>query len=127
MAAVSANVNPVWLAMSRLRRRRFGDCVALCDSVLSNPTAAASSSSAPGADLAALSLKTRALTAAARGAVDDADLDVDGVAELLFDDSGKAGDDRGWGAVSDRAWCYCSSLRRWGSFVGRCKRAALFS
>lgn len=62
------DMNPVWLAHSRLRRRRFDDCIDVCSSVLDrNPY-----------DQAVWYLKTRALTL--KQWIDDSELEAEGIA-----------------------------------------------
>lgn len=58
-----AGCNPVWLAQSRLRRRRFDDCIELCTQVLEERPL----------DQAAWYLKARALTL--KNWVDDTEIE----------------------------------------------------
>lgn len=61
-------MNPIWLAHSRLRRRKFDDCIDVCTSVLNcNPY-----------DQAVWYLKTRALTL--KQWIDDSELEEEGIA-----------------------------------------------
>ena len=71
-------VDPLWLALSRHRRRRFDECLAGCDALLLENNR----------DSAALLLKTKALTSQAY--FDDTELEEEGVAELLLDDNATA-------------------------------------
>jgi tetratricopeptide repeat protein 8 len=71
-------MDPLWLACSRYRRRRFDDCLTGCDALLQENSR----------DSAALLLKTKALTSQAY--YDDTELEEEGVAELLLDDNATA-------------------------------------
>mmetsp|Transcript_25087 Transcript_25087/g.34412 ORF Transcript_25087/g.34412 Transcript_25087/m.34412 type:complete len:510 (-) Transcript_25087:115-1644(-) len=71
-------VDPVWLAMSRMRQRKFESCVETCDKILV----------ANQRDQAALFLKCRALTW--ENYTHEADMEEEGVAELLLDDNATA-------------------------------------
>ncbi|EFJ39613.1 TRP protein for flagellar function [Volvox carteri f. nagariensis] len=67
-------VNPVWLAQSRLRRRKFDSCIELCTGILEkNPY-----------DQAVWYLKTRALTL--KNWIDDLEIEEEGVADVLMDE-----------------------------------------
>lgn len=68
-------MDPTYLALSRLRRRRFKQCIEGCTSLLAqNPL-----------DQAVWYLNARAMTAEA--CVDETELEEEGVAELLLDDN----------------------------------------
>lgn len=72
---VAAKLNPAFLALSRLRRRRFDDSIAGCTEQLAiNPL-----------DKAVWFIKLRALTG--KAFVDDMDMEEEGVAEILMDDN----------------------------------------
>ncbi|GFR50306.1 hypothetical protein Agub_g12497 [Astrephomene gubernaculifera] len=67
-------INPVWLAQSRLRRRKFDSCIELCTGILEkNPY-----------DQAVWYLKTRALTL--KNWIDDLEIEEEGVADVLMDE-----------------------------------------
>lgn len=71
-------VDPVWLSMSRFRRRKFAACGEACDRLLkTNPR-----------DQAVMFLKCRSL--ACETYVDDTEMEDEGVAELLLDDNATA-------------------------------------
>ncbi|XP_071963658.1 tetratricopeptide repeat protein 8-like [Antedon mediterranea] len=68
-------MDPLYLAMSLYRRRKYDDCVKICSQLLEkNPY-----------DQASWSLKTRALTAQVY--VDEVDVDEEGIAEMIMDDN----------------------------------------
>ncbi|XP_033630596.1 tetratricopeptide repeat protein 8-like [Asterias rubens] len=68
-------MDPMYMACSLFRRRKFDDCVNICTQLLEkNPY-----------DQAAWSLKTRALTEQVY--VDEIDVDEEGIAEMLMDDN----------------------------------------
>ncbi|XP_033115930.1 tetratricopeptide repeat protein 8-like [Anneissia japonica] len=68
-------MDPLYLAMSLYRRRKYEDCVKICSQLLEkNPY-----------DQASWSLKTRALTAQVY--VDEVDVDEEGIAEMIMDDN----------------------------------------
>ncbi len=68
-------MDPVYLAMSKLRRRKYDDAVQICTSLLEqNPY-----------DQAAWYLKCRSLTC--KNWVDDTDMEDEGVAEILMDEN----------------------------------------
>ncbi|GIL88321.1 hypothetical protein Vretimale_15095 [Volvox reticuliferus] len=72
--AHAQGINPVWLAQSRLRRRKFDSCIEVCTSVLEkNPY-----------DQAVWYLKTRALTL--KNWIDDLEIEEEGVADMLMDE-----------------------------------------
>ncbi|KAG2493544.1 hypothetical protein HYH03_008358 [Edaphochlamys debaryana] len=67
-------LNPVWLAQSRLRRRKFDSAIEVCTSILEkNPY-----------DQAVWYLKTRALTL--KNWIDDLEIEEEGVADILLDE-----------------------------------------
>ncbi|KXZ42612.1 BBS8 protein [Gonium pectorale] len=67
-------LNPVWLAQSRLRRRKFDECIEVCTNILDkNPY-----------DQAVWYLKTRALTL--KNWIDDLEIEEEGVADVLMDE-----------------------------------------
>jgi hypothetical protein len=68
-------VDPFYLAHCRFRRRRYDECIAVCTKLLTdNPY-----------DKAVWLLKCQAF--AARGYVDDTELEEQGIADMLFDDN----------------------------------------
>lgn len=71
-------MNPVFLAMSRLKRRKFDDCIELCTKYLESQPF----------DQAVWFIKCRALTL--KNYIDDSDMEEEGVAELLMDDNAMA-------------------------------------
>jgi len=73
------NVDPLWMAMSRYRRRKFSSSISLCDNILN----------VNGPDVAALFLKTRSATV--ENYIDDADFqDEEGIAEMILDENSTA-------------------------------------
>ncbi|GAB5356894.1 hypothetical protein AAMO2058_000327600 [Amorphochlora amoebiformis] len=68
-------INPVFLARSKFRRRKFQECVDLCTNTLASNSY----------DMAVWFLKCRALTMI--DYVDDTDIEEEGVAEILMDDN----------------------------------------
>ena len=77
-AAVQAQVDPLWRAMSDLRRRRHEAAAEACTELLgANPY-----------DQAAWYVKTRALTMEAW--IDDTEVEEEGAAEILMDDNAMA-------------------------------------
>jgi len=71
-------IDPVWLAQSKLRRRKYDECIDICTKILAeNPL-----------DKAVWFLKCRALTL--REWIDDTDLEEDGIGDLLLDDNATA-------------------------------------
>ena len=68
-------LDPSWLALSRLRRRRFSECIQGCTSILLDSPY----------DQLAWAMKTRAMATEAQ--IDETDLEEEGVAELLLDDN----------------------------------------
>ena len=71
-------MDPVFLAMSKLRRRKFDDCAQICTELLAeNPY-----------DRAVWFMKTRALTLS--NWIDDTEMEEEGVAEMLMDDNAMA-------------------------------------
>jgi len=75
----AANVmNPMFLAQSKLRRRKFDECIALCDQALALQPL----------DRHAWFIKTRALTL--KNELLDIDLEEEGLAELMLDENAMA-------------------------------------
>jgi tetratricopeptide repeat protein 8 len=75
---VSSQLDPVFLAMSKLRRRKFDESIDICTGILAeNPY-----------DQAVWFLKTRALTLA--DYIDDTELEEEGVAEMMMDENAVA-------------------------------------
>lgn len=73
MATCAPGIDPAWLALSRLRRRRLDASIAICDSVLqSNPF-----------DLAVWYVKVRSLTN--KMWIDESEVDSDGIGDALLD------------------------------------------
>jgi tetratricopeptide repeat protein 8 len=71
-------VDPVWLAQSKLRRRKYDECIDICTRILDeNPL-----------DKAVWFLKCRALTL--RDWIDDADMEEEGIGDLILDDNATA-------------------------------------
>ncbi|WIA20159.1 hypothetical protein OEZ85_006009 [Tetradesmus obliquus] len=69
-----ADVHPIWLAQSKLRRRRYDECIQLCtDALQRNPV-----------DQVAWYLKCRAITL--KSWIDDTEIEEEGVADLLMDE-----------------------------------------
>ncbi|GMI11993.1 hypothetical protein TrLO_g5768 [Triparma laevis f. longispina] len=73
-----SQIDPTWLALSRLRRRRFTECIDGCTSILQTSPY----------DKAVWSLKTLALSAEAY--TDETEMEEEGVGELLLDDNAVA-------------------------------------
>jgi len=71
-------MDPLWLAMSKLRRGHYEDCIELCDQLLGTN---------PG-DQAAWLIKCRATIK--QNYIDDIELDEEGVAEMLLDENAVA-------------------------------------
>lgn len=102
MASVAEQVDPLFLAQSRLRRRRYDECIDICTRLLSeNPydrvracgcASPAASRLSPcarrAASQAAWYLKTRAITL--KNWLDDTEMEEEGVAELLMDENSTA-------------------------------------
>eukprot|EP00903_Cladosiphon_okamuranus_P013708 g12764.t1 len=75
---VPAGLDPMWYAMSKMRRRKYSDCVNICSDLLAkNPR-----------DQAVWYLKCRALTL--EQYLDDMEMEEQGAAELLMDDNATA-------------------------------------
>ncbi len=74
----SNQIDPLWLAMSKLRRGKLEDCINLCNEILS---------SNPG-DQAAWLTKCKAVVK--QNYLDDIELDEEGVAEVLMDEHSMA-------------------------------------
>ena len=70
-----SRMNPVFLARSKFRRRKYEECIEICDRLLAEN----------GLDMAVWFLKTRALTM--MDYVDDTDMEEEGIAEILMDDN----------------------------------------
>ncbi len=77
-SAVYAKLDPTFLALSKLRRRRLDDCLEVCSSGLSSTPL----------DRALWHTKTRALTL--KTYIDDMDMEEEGIAELLLDENSMA-------------------------------------
>ena len=75
VASAHPRMDRLWLATSRLRRRRYDECIALCDELLGQNAY----------DSAVWYLKCRALTR--RDWIDDTEVEEEGVAEVLLDDN----------------------------------------
>jgi hypothetical protein len=69
------NMDPVYLALSKLRRRKHDECINICSTLLDQNAY----------DQAAWYVKSRALTA--KTWIDDTDMEDQGVAELLLDEN----------------------------------------
>jgi tetratricopeptide repeat protein 8 len=68
-------MDPVWLAQSKLGRRKFDECIDMCSEMLDkNPY-----------DQAVWYLKCRALTL--KNWIDDTEIEEEGVAEMLLDNN----------------------------------------
>eukprot|EP00798_Chlamydomonas_sp_ICE-L_P015671 gene15671-21775_t len=67
-------MNPVWLAQSKFRRRKFDECIAICTEVLERHNF----------DQAVWYLKCRALTL--KNWVDDTEIEEEGIADILLDE-----------------------------------------
>ena len=75
MALVEKQLDPLFLARSYLRRRKFDSCVEICSKMLEkNPY-----------DQCAWFMKAKALTEQVY--VDEVEADTDGIAEMLMDDN----------------------------------------
>ncbi|MEW5311240.1 MAG: hypothetical protein WDW38_002972 [Sanguina aurantia] len=75
IASGEKGINPVWLAQSRFRRRRFDECIDICTTLLEkNPY-----------DQAIWYLKCRALTL--KNWVDDTEIEEEGMADMLMDEN----------------------------------------
>eukprot|EP01036_Dinobryon_divergens_P032502 gene32502-42107_t len=71
-------VDPLWMAMSKLRRGRLQECITICDEILSaNPS-----------DQAAWIIKCKAVIK--QNYIDDIEMDEEGVAEMLLDENAVA-------------------------------------
>eukprot|EP01038_Epipyxis_sp_PR26KG_P007096 gene7096-9682_t len=75
---MSNNLDPLWLAMSKLRRGKLDECIKLCDEMLAQN---------PG-DQAAWMTKCKAVIK--QNYIDDIELDEEGVAEMLMDENAMA-------------------------------------
>ncbi|XP_059579141.1 tetratricopeptide repeat protein 8 [Alligator mississippiensis] len=78
-------MEPLLLAWSCFRRRRFERCSELCAELLQSAPAAQESDSGFTISQAAWSLKTRALTEMVY--VDEIDVDQEGIAETILDEN----------------------------------------
>ncbi|KAL6759471.1 TRP protein for flagellar function [Haematococcus lacustris] len=75
MSALPKELNPVWLAHSRFRRRRFDECIDICTKVLErNPY-----------DQAVWYLKCRSLTL--KNWINDTEIEEEGIADALLDEN----------------------------------------
>lgn len=72
---MSQKVDPLWLAMSKLRRGKLEECINICNEILATN---------PG-DQAAWITKCKAVTK--QNYIDDIELDEEGVAEVLMDEN----------------------------------------
>lgn len=71
-------VDPLWYAISKLRRGKFEECIKICEEILTeNPN-----------DQAAWMTKCRAVIK--QNYIDDIELDEEGVAEMLLDENSLA-------------------------------------
>jgi len=78
MGLVAEGMDPVWLASSKLKRRKYDDCIEICTELLEkNPY-----------DQAVWYIKCRALTM--KNWIDDTEIEEEGVAEILMDDNATA-------------------------------------
>ena len=68
-------MDPLFLALSKLRRRKHDECIAVCTSLLEQNAY----------DQGAWYVKARATTAASF--IDDTDMEDEGVAEILLDEN----------------------------------------
>jgi tetratricopeptide repeat protein 8 len=75
MQPLPKDINPVWLAQSRLRRRRFDECIETCSTVLDRNSK----------DQAVWYLKVRALTL--KTWIDDTEIEEEGIADILLDEN----------------------------------------
>ena len=80
-----SQVDPLWLAYSRLKRKRIAGTIAVCDQILSkNP---AQNKRQYGIDEAVWLMKCRALSEEV--SIDDTEMEEETVGEILMDDEGK--------------------------------------
>merc|ERR1719486_569463 len=71
-------MDPLWLAQSKLRRRRFDDCIAICTDILvKNPY-----------DKAAWFIKTRAITE--NDFIDDCEMEEETLGDLMVNEEAMA-------------------------------------
>jgi len=71
-------MDPLWLAMSKLRRGKLEECTKICDDILTtNPS-----------DQAAWAIKCKALIK--QNYIDDIELDEEGIAEVMMDENALA-------------------------------------
>ncbi len=80
-----SQVDPLWLAYSRLKRKRIAGAVAICDKILTKTPL--KNSGQYGIDEAAWLMKCRALSEEV--SIDDTEMEEETVGELLMDDEGK--------------------------------------
>eukprot|EP01032_Pedospumella_encystans_P010280 gene10280-12032_t len=73
-----SRIDPLWHALSKLRRGKYEECIAICDEMLANNPH----------DQAAWMAKCRAVTK--QNYIDDIELDEEGVAEMLLDENALA-------------------------------------
>lgn len=109
------HVDPVFLAQSKLRRRKFDDAIEICTKLLAdNPydrVRAAAAARRPASGLsrhrprprpqAVWYIKTRALTL--KNWIDDTEMEEEGIAEVLLDDNATANAPRYVGACPPAA------------------------
>lgn len=80
-----AQVDPLWLAYSRLKRKRIVGTIAVCDQILNKIPG--KNRSQYGIDEAVWLMKCRALSEEV--SIDDTEMEEETVGELLMDDEGK--------------------------------------
>eukprot|EP01032_Pedospumella_encystans_P002234 gene2234-2624_t len=73
-----SRIDPLWHALSKLRRGKYEECIAICDEMLANNPQ----------DQAAWMAKCRAVIK--QNYIDDIELDEEGVAEMLLDENALA-------------------------------------
>lgn len=73
-----SQIDPLWHALSKLRRGKLDQCIAICDEMLANN---------PN-DQAAWMTKCRAVVK--QNYIDDIEMDEEGVAEMLLDENALA-------------------------------------
>jgi tetratricopeptide repeat protein 8 len=76
--SANSRMDPLWSALSKLRRGKYELCIAACDEILAEN---------PG-DQAAWMCKCRAVIK--QNFIDDIELDEEGVAEMLMDENALA-------------------------------------
>ncbi|GBF93790.1 hypothetical protein Rsub_06122 [Raphidocelis subcapitata] len=77
-APLPGGLNPIWLAQSKLRRRRFDEAIEICSAALA----------AKPYDQAAWYLKARALTL--KNWLDDSEIEEEGIGDALLEEAGTA-------------------------------------